>query len=193
MKVREAHWQRIKLHKWGKKRWIRILGKKEKRWAIGSQIIEIRYVDFFHVTSMQHQGILVNECVNTPIITSKNKGKLFLSFWIYWLLSFFLPSFLSSFFQLLYLIFCTLITPSNTKVGSQDVLKDCAKMYYMPDGNKTLLSMVLSLVGQMPSDYKYISKYSKNKILLTNDVFIYLTIKVYRQKLYNKAILVLLK
>lgn len=56
-------------------------------------------------------------------------------------------------------------------------------MYHVPDGKKTFLRMLQSLVGQVPSDYKYISKYRNNKISLTNDVLRHLTInKIYRPK-----------
>lgn len=67
-------------------------------------------------------------------------------------------------------------------------------MNHVLDRKKTFLSMLLSLVGQVPLDYKYINKDRKNKIPLTNDLLRLGTVrKIYRQKLYNKDILVLLK
>ena len=67
-------------------------------------------------------------------------------------------------------------------------------MNHVLDRKKTFLSMLQSLVGQVPLDYKYINKDRKNKIPLTNDLLRLGTVrKIYRQKLYNKDILVLLK
>lgn len=43
--------------------------------------------------------------------------------------------------------------------------------------------MLLSLVGQVPLDYKYRKKDRKNKIPLTNDLLRHGTVrKIYRQK-----------
>lgn len=56
-------------------------------------------------------------------------------------------------------------------------------MNHVLDREKTFLSMLLSLVGQVPWDYKYINKDRKNKIPLTNDLLRHGTVrKIYRQK-----------
>lgn len=55
-------------------------------------------------------------------------------------------------------------------------------MNHILDRKKTFLSMLLSLVGQVPLDYKYINKDRKNKIILTNDLLRHGTVrKIYRQ------------
>ena len=55
-------------------------------------------------------------------------------------------------------------------------------MNHILDRKKTFLSMLLRLVGQVPLDYKYINKYRKNKIPLTNDLRHWTVRKIYRQK-----------
>lgn len=56
-------------------------------------------------------------------------------------------------------------------------------MNHVLDRKKTFLCMLLSLVGQVPLDYKYRNKDRKNKIPLTNDLLRHGTVrKIYRQK-----------
>lgn len=54
-------------------------------------------------------------------------------------------------------------------------------MYQVLDDKKTFLRRLLSLVGQIPSDYKYTSKYGKNKIPFTKNLPYPTIRKGYRQ------------